>query len=93
MTVPAADSNDRRVDHARAQWRARRGLLELDVLLSRFLDERYARLSSTERQHLQRLLALADAELWSLVNGERQPSDRELAALVSAIRQPSCHTA
>lgn len=93
MTVPVADSNDRRVDQARAQWRARRGLLELDMLLSRFLDEHYARLSSTERQHLQRLLALADAELWSLLNGERPPPDRELAALVAAIRQPSRNSA
>ena len=93
MTVTAAEANDRRIDHARLQWRARRGLLELDVLLSRFIDQCYTRMSSTERQQLQRLLALADAELWSLVNGERQPPDRELAALVAAIRQHSCHTA
>ncbi|MFZ1712954.1 MAG: succinate dehydrogenase assembly factor 2, partial [Nitrosomonas sp.] len=32
----------------RIRWRCRRGMLELDIVLQRFLDNQYARLSESQ---------------------------------------------
>lgn len=75
------------IDRARLKWRARRGLLELDVVLADFIDQRYATLSARQRDALDRLLVYADAELWSWLNAQAQLPDAELTELVAAIRQ------
>ncbi|MEO6562823.1 MAG: succinate dehydrogenase assembly factor 2, partial [Nitrosospira sp.] len=47
----------------RARWRCRRGLLELDIVLQRFMDEHYARLDETELRQFEMLLDLSDNDL------------------------------
>jgi antitoxin CptB len=59
------------VELRRLRWRCRRGLLELDVLLSNFLEQGYPDLSPEEQANFARLIETTDdAELmrW-LVNG------------------------
>jgi len=68
----------------RLRWRARRGLLENDILLARFLDRHGAALGQVHAEALARLLDLADGELLELLLGCRQP-DGELDAL--SVRQ------
>lgn len=51
----------------RARWRCRRGLLELDVVLQRFMDMHYARLSRMEIQQFETLLNLPDNDLWDII--------------------------
>jgi antitoxin CptB len=60
---------------ARLRWRARRGLLENDLIITRFLDEREASLSDQEVGALSALLDLPDNELLDLilVRGEPGP--------------------
>lgn len=72
---------------ARLRWRCRRGLLELDLLLRRFVEHHYNDLSDAERRVFDRLLALADAELLALLQGENEPTDPELAQLVATVRR------
>lgn len=74
-------------DLARLRWRCRRGLLELDLLLQRFLDKGYAELTPRQRDAFERLLVLADAELLTFMQGTAQPTDPELAQLVTTIRR------
>ena len=74
---------------ARARWRCRRGLLELDLLLQRFVDHHYADLSDTERIAFERLLAFPDTELLELLQGGGEAVNPELAGIVTTVRRHS----
>lgn len=74
-------------DLARLRWRCRRGLLELDVLLQRFLDRRYGELTPSEREAFEQLLTLPDPELLGYLRGDEVPSHPSLKELVRKIRQ------
>ncbi len=51
----------------RIRWRARRGLLENDILLGRYLDAREQTLTDEDVEALDRLLDLTDPELLDLI--------------------------
>jgi antitoxin CptB len=51
----------------RARWRCRRGLLELDIVLQRFMDEYYAKLDEAELRQFETLLDLPDNDLWDMI--------------------------
>jgi antitoxin CptB len=70
----------------RLQWRCRRGLLENDLVLARFLEARGERLDEAAAAQLSQLLDLADDELWDLLSGRTEPADPTLRPLVSALR-------
>ena len=57
----------------RIRWRCRRGLLELDLVLARFLEQRLATLSATELDAMSSLLQRSDHDLWDLVAGRQAP--------------------
>ncbi|WPL16148.1 Antitoxin CptB [Thiorhodovibrio winogradskyi] len=73
-------------DLRRLRWQCRRGMLELDLLLSDFIDQGYAQLSSTERADFARLLGCQDQRLHDWLIGHSEPSDAALRALVERIR-------
>ena len=56
----------------RLRWRARRGLLENDVLIGRFLDRQGEALDPADADALGRLLDVPDGELLDLLLGRRQ---------------------
>lgn len=60
------------VNRARLRWRARRGLLENDLILTRFLDAHEAALSDEEVDALSRLLELSDNELMELLLARKE---------------------
>ena len=72
---------------ARLRWRCRRGMLENDLLLARFLDRRGDHLSHAEVAGLDRLLDLPDGELWDLLCG-RATADPALQALLDQLNAP-----
>jgi antitoxin CptB len=74
------------VELNRLRWRCRRGMLENDLILSRFVDAHAATLTRDELGQLDQLLALADDELWDLLSGRVPPADVEIAPLVTALR-------
>jgi very-short-patch-repair endonuclease/succinate dehydrogenase flavin-adding protein (antitoxin of CptAB toxin-antitoxin module) len=69
----------------RLRWRCRRGLLELDVWLSRFTESRLADLSQTECGLLEMLLNEADADLLAWLQG-RQAVPAEYEQTIADIR-------
>jgi antitoxin CptB len=71
---------------ARLRWRCRRGLLENDLILERFMEARGARISNDDVAGLDRLLRLSDNELWDLLAGRADPDDAALRPLVAALR-------
>ncbi len=62
------------VKRARLRWRSRRGLLENDLILTRFLDANEATLTDNEVEILTRLLELPDSELMSLMLERNEPT-------------------
>lgn len=58
----------------RLRWRARRGLLENDLLIGRFLERQAEGLNASEAELLARLLDLPDTELLELLLERRQPA-------------------
>ena len=71
---------------ARLRWRCRRGMLENDLVLERFLEARGAALTEDEVAMLDRLLDLTDNDLWDLIAGRSEPGDATLLPLVRALR-------
>jgi len=66
----------------RIRWQCRRGLLELDLVLSRFLDRHLQRLSAREVAAFQRLLQYPDNDLWALATGKQAAPDPETASII-----------
>jgi antitoxin CptB len=71
----------------RILWRCRRGMLENDLVLSRYLAARGEAMTENEVAMLDRLLDLPDNELWDIISGCRQPADASVAPLVAALRK------
>ncbi len=67
------------------QWRSRRGMLELDVLLEPFTREALADLSEAEQQTYIRLLDCEDPDLFSWFMSGARPADRHLSAMVDKV--------
>lgn len=62
------------VKRARLRWRARRGLLENDLIVTRFLDAHETSLTDEEVDAFSCLMDLADNELMDLLLARKEPS-------------------
>ena len=71
---------------ARIRWHSRRGMLELDVLLGRFLQAKLETMSEADMDVLECLLAEADPDLYAWLMGYETPVNKELADFVTLIR-------
>lgn len=70
----------------RLRWRCRRGLLENDLLLTRFLARCEEGLGADEQALLERLLAFDDTDLWDVLSGRAECGDADLQRMVDLIR-------
>ena len=70
----------------RVRWRARRGLLELDIVLGRFIEAHYAQLDDAGRQAFEVLLDMPDNPLWDMIAGRQEAASGEQQALLEKIR-------
>ena len=70
----------------RLRWRCRRGLLENDLMLERFLARHAKGLDDARLAALNILLQYGDNELWDLLSGRTECDDARLAPLVAMIR-------
>ncbi len=73
MDSPAAQEKKVRLN--RLRWRSRRGLLELDLVLTRFLAQYLEKLSEAELLAYTQLLQGEDNDLLDYVNGLQVPQD------------------
>ncbi|MGD8629681.1 MAG: succinate dehydrogenase assembly factor 2 [Gammaproteobacteria bacterium] len=81
MQIQANNDSDRRL-----AWQCRRGMRELDELLTGFLARGYAGLDADGRAAFDTLLAYPDAVLLELLMGRMTPADKDAAGIVRAIR-------
>ena len=71
----------------RFRWRARRGLLENDILLERYLESRAQGIPEDEAGALDRLLDLTDPVLLDLILGRTEPDgDLSSPAVLALLR-------
>ncbi|AKE52579.1 FAD assembly factor SdhE [Kangiella geojedonensis] len=68
------------------QWASRRGMLELDVVLLPYLEQKGADFSSSELAQYQQFLEETDPDLYAWIMGFETPKD-EYAELVGSIKQ------
>ena len=69
-----------RVARERLKWKCRRGLLELDLVLQRYLQR------NPEDAELGALLELPDNDLWDSVSGRSNRYDGRFAGIVARLR-------
>jgi antitoxin CptB len=75
-----------RVERNRLQWKCRRGLLELDLVLAQFLERQVPAMSAVELAAFDELLDYPDTELWDVVSGRSERFDPRLGEIVSRLR-------
>ncbi|MBK9702861.1 MAG: succinate dehydrogenase assembly factor 2 [Betaproteobacteria bacterium] len=71
----------------RLRWRCRRGMLENDLILARYLEARGTEMSETDVAALDRLLDLADNDLWDLLSGRTEAADAAVQPLLQSLRR------
>ena len=71
-----------RLTRDRLHWKCRRGLLELDLVLQRFIPI----LKDEDVQPLNALLDLPDNDLWDIVIGRSNAYDRRFTETVARLR-------
>ena len=60
-----------REDFERLRWRCiRRGLLEVDIALTRFLDDQFNALNEEQKRAFVELADMEDHDLWHLISGQ-----------------------
>ena len=70
----------------RLRWRCRRGMLENDLILARYLEARGEEMSEADVAALDRLLDLADNDLWDLLSGRTEAADAAVQPLLQSLR-------
>ena len=71
----------------RIRFLTRRGLLELDIVLKRFMEKEFQHLSDEELAVFVNILDLPDQEFLALVNRKETTENPEFANLLDKIRQ------
>jgi antitoxin CptB len=72
----------------RMRWRCRRGMLELDIVLGRFMERHYAELDAAQRAAFDALLDMPDTALWDIITGKAPSAQPDTAqdALLQLLR-------
>lgn len=70
----------------RIRWLTRRGLLELDMILERFISQYFDKLSDAELANLSKMLDLPDPEFLALINGQKPCIHTEFLPVLEKIR-------
>jgi antitoxin CptB len=68
----------------RLRWRCRRGMKELDILLTRYMDERYGTAPAEEQEAFRGLLEIQDPVIYAYCLGSEPPPEH-LAVLIERI--------
>jgi antitoxin CptB len=71
---------------SRLRWRCRRGMLENDLILTRFLDAEAGSLDEADLAALEKLLDLSDNQLWDIFSGRAPAPDPTTIALVKRLQ-------
>lgn len=71
---------------SRLRWLCRRGMKELDVVLTGYLEKQYADASDQDRQAFKALLEMPDPDLFALLVGRTTTTDESITRLVETLK-------
>ena len=71
---------------ARLRWLCRRGMKELDVLLTNYLEHHYPAAPAQQQQAFESLLQMPDPDLYSLILGRIESADQDIARVIKLLR-------
>jgi len=74
---------------SRLRWLCRRGMKELDLVMSAYLERHYDSASASRQAQFRDLLQMPDPDLYNLLLGRSESNDPELAALLQVLRKLS----
>lgn len=70
-------------------WRCRRGVRELDVIFTRFLEHNFPSLSESEKAAFERLLDVQDPIIMDWLFARSEPDDKDINAIIQTLRADS----
>jgi antitoxin CptB len=70
----------------RLAWRCRRGMKELDLVLTRYLRDRWPQASGAERAIFEQILELPDPLLAAYLMGRENAPDADLERVLAQLR-------
>ncbi|MGE5385004.1 MAG: succinate dehydrogenase assembly factor 2 [Betaproteobacteria bacterium] len=77
-----------RAEIEKLRWRCvRRGLLEVDIALSHFLETHFGTLSDAEQRLFVELADMEDHDLWHLISGQAECADTRFAPILALLRK------
>ena len=71
----------------RLQWKCRRGMKELDLVLLDYLHQRYSAAAAAEQQAFESLLEQQDPTLFAYLTGRERPADEHQRHVIDALRR------
>ncbi len=77
------------LSESQLHWRCRRGVRELDVLFTRFVQEHYRTLSDKEKGTFQEMLEVQDPVIMDWLYGKSEPNTQPMKKLVAFLREVS----
>jgi len=77
---------EQRLTKSQLVWRCRRGVRELDVLLTRFLESEYAQLNDDQQSAFERLLEIQDPVIMDWLFGKYEPEDLGVGDIVKRLK-------
>jgi antitoxin CptB len=73
-------------EQRRLAWRCRRGMLELDIILQKFVNEQFGSLTIDELEVFDEMLDLPDSDFWEKIRDTKQVSNQSLQSVLSKLR-------
>jgi succinate dehydrogenase flavin-adding protein (antitoxin of CptAB toxin-antitoxin module) len=74
------------LERDRIHWHCRRGLLELDLVLERFVARHLETLNAGQTEVFKELLAYEDNDLLDMIMGRAEPVNGSLTAVLEMMR-------
>ncbi len=71
---------------SRLRWLCRRGMKELDVVMSGYLEQYYGTASTQEQASFRALLEMPDPDLYAMLLGRSTINDPELERFIEFLR-------
>lgn len=69
------------------RWRCRRGMLELDIILQRFIDNHYEQLDEYQLELFEVLLSFPDHDLWNIIIGNTKVPDNQFQPVLKLLQE------
>jgi antitoxin CptB len=71
---------------SRLRWLCRRGMKELDVIMTQYLEARYEEASEVDKESFKHLLDMQDPDLYALLLGQNVCPNNDIQSLIVTLR-------